>query len=284
VLECVVNVSEGRDPGILAELSAAAGDPLLDVHADTIHNRSVFTLAAHDAAAVDESVHALAKRAIELVDLRRHEGIHPRLGVVDVVPFVPLGQPLGLGDDLDLSEALGARARFVTWFAARGVPCFEYGPERSLPEVRRRAFRDLSPSAGPDHPHETAGACCVGARQVLVAYNVVLTSGVDTAKAIASVLRGPALRVLGLDLGGAGQVSFNLVAPLVVGPAEAYDLVATRAGIASAELVGLLPLAVLRRIPAERWTQLALAETTTIESRLAGASGGSRDEASAELS
>jgi glutamate formiminotransferase len=279
MLECVVNVSEGRDAGVLAELSAASGAQLLDIHTDAIHNRSVFTLAVPDAEALDESVHALALRAVELIDLRRHAGVHPRLGVVDVVPFVPLGnllafgQPLPLGGAADLSDALAARERFVAWFAAQGVPCFEYGPERSLPEVRRRAWRNLSPSAGPDHPHETAGTCCVGARQVLVAYNVVLAdgAGADTAKAIASELRGPALRVLGLDLDGAGQVSFNLVTPLVVGPAEAYDLVAARARIASAELVGLLPSGVLRQIPEQRWRELGLSEDRTIETRLAGA-------------
>jgi glutamate formiminotransferase len=263
MLECVVNVSEGRDAGVLADLADAVGSRLLDVHADAVHHRSVFTLAGSDAEAVQQSVRALAGRAVELLDLRDHEGIHPRLGVVDVVPFVPLDDATGLG------EALVARERFVAWFAAQGVPCFEYGPERSLPEVRRRAFRDLWPSAGPDHPHETAGACCVGARHVLVAYNVVLSAGPERARVIARELRSPALRVLGLDLAGAGQVSFNLVSPLDVGPAEAYDLVAAHARITSAELVGLLPRKVLERIPERRWAELGLSQSTTIEARLA---------------
>jgi glutamate formiminotransferase len=230
----------------------------------------------------------LAQRAVELIDLRPHGGIHPRLGVVDVVPFVPLvavgdqsahhaettetpvkSDASGpLGDTPALTEALAARGRFVTWFAGQGVPCFEYGPERSLPEVRRRAFRDLWPSSGPDHPHETAGACCVGARHLLVAYNVVLRADTETARAIARDIRRPLLRVLGLDLAGTGQVSFNLVSPLDIGPAEAYDLVAARAPIADAELVGLLPRAVLRAIPERRWAELGLSEETTIEARL----------------
>jgi glutamate formiminotransferase len=263
VLECVVNISEGRDAGILAELSDAAGSTLLDVHTDAVHHRSVFTLASGDTEAVEESVRTLADRAVELVDLQRHEGIHPRLGVVDVVPFVPLGP----GDDLD--EALLARERFVAWSAARGIPCFEYGPERSLPEIRRRAFRDLWPAAGPHHPHETAGACCVGARHVLVAYNLLNTAGPDTARAIARELRAPAIRVLGLDLAGTGQVSFNLVSPGDVGPAEVYDLVAAHAGIKSTELVGLLPTEVLRSIPEHRWPELGLSDGVTIEARLA---------------
>jgi glutamate formiminotransferase len=268
MLECVINVSEGRDSGLLADLSTAAGSPLLDVHSDRIHHRSVFTLASAEAGSVERSARALASRAVELLDIRRHEGIHPRLGVVDVVPFVPLGT-----DTLD--EALEARGRFVTWFAECGVPCFEYGPERSLPEVRRRAFHDLLPSAGPDHLHETAGACCVGARPVLVAYNVVLEADVGAARVIARELRGPALRVLGMDLGGVGQVSFNLVSPLLIGPADVYDLVAARAPIARAELVGLLPAAVLRQIPATRWPELDLSDAATIEGRLGGTPSGS---------
>jgi glutamate formiminotransferase len=262
MLECVVNVSEGRDSVILAELATAAGPGLLDVHSDAIHHRSVFTVSDADTGALEASVRGLAGRAMDLLDLRRHEGIHPRLGVVDVVPFVPLG------DTPDLTEALAMRGRFAAWFAARGVPCFEYGPERGLPEVRRRAFRDLLPSAGPDHPHETAGACCVGARPILVAYNVVLAVGPDTATAVAGELRGPALRVLGLDFAGSGQVSFNLVSPSEIGPADAYDLVAARAPVACAELVGLIPERVLHQIPERRWAQLGLSEEATIEARL----------------
>lgn len=267
MLECVINISEGGDAALLGELAAAAGAALLDVHSDAVHNRSVFTLAHADRGTLEGSARSLASRAVELLDIRRHEGVHPRLGVVDVVPFVPLeaGAPL--------HEALEARGRFVTWFAATGVPCFEYGPERSLPEVRRRAFRDLLPSAGPDHPHETAGACCVGAREVLVAYNVLLEADAATARAIATELRAPNLRVLGIDLNGTGQVSFNLVSPSEIGPAEAYDLVAARAPVARAELVGLLPAAVLRPIPEARWRELDLSAERTIEARLRGAEG-----------
>jgi glutamate formiminotransferase len=297
MLECVVNLSEGRDIGLLGELAAAAGSALLDVHADAIHHRSVFTLASPNETDLDEAVRALADRALALLDLRHHSGIHPRLGVVDVVPFVPLGAAQGRGDiparshatglagaeapggasasiggsladATELMAALVARDRFIAWFAGRGVPCFEYGPERSLPEVRRRAFRDLSPSAGPDRPHSTAGSCCVGARRILVAYNILLMEGPELARSIASALRGPAVRVLGLDFAGTGQVSFNLVSPLDIGPADAYDLVAARARVAGAELVGLLPRDVLRRIPERRWSELGLSDEATIEGRL----------------
>jgi glutamate formiminotransferase / 5-formyltetrahydrofolate cyclo-ligase len=263
VLECVVNVSEGRDEDLLVRLADAADVALLDVHADPFHNRSVFTLSSPSQDLLQSTARALASRAVELLDVTGHAGVHPRLGVVDVVPFVPFS------DAGSLEEALAMRAEFVEWFGGLGVPCFEYGPERSLPEVRRRAFRDLAPSAGPSEPHPTAGACCVGARPVLVAYNVLLDAPPELARAIASELRSPIVRALGFDLGGAGQVSFNLISPYELGPAEAYDLVAGRAPVVAAELVGLVPRALLDRVPATRWPELDLSVDRTIESRLA---------------
>ncbi len=255
MLECVINLSEGRSADRLSELAASAGAALLDVHSDAVHNRSVFTLCNGDPETVEASAHALATRAVEVLDLREHRGIHPRLGVVDVVPFVPLG---GTG----MEEAVAARDRFVTFFAAAGVPCFTYGPEppgtpeRTLPELRRSAFSTLAPTAGPPVPHETAGGCCVGARPVLVAYNVLIEGDVEEARAIARQLRSPVLRTLGLDFGGVGQVSFNLIAPYEAGPADAYDLVARHAVVTGAELVGLLPADILHRIAPERWHEL----------------------------
>jgi len=156
------------------------------------------------------------------------------------------------------------------------VPCFLYGPERSLPEVRRQAFTTLSPDTGPRTPHPTAGAICVGARPVLIAYNLWLAPGTDVTVAgrIAAAVRGPVVRALGLDLEGVAQVSLNLLAWREVGPAEAYDAVAAQAEktgtrIARAELVGLAPRASLEAIPEKRWPQLGLATAQTIEARLA---------------
>ncbi len=212
VLECVVNVSEGRDAGVLLALAAAAGGTLLDVHSDPHHHRSVFTLGG-GAVVVEADARALAAAAVARLDLRRHVGVHPRLGVVDVVPFVPLGGST-------LADAVAARDRFLAWAGVElGLPGFAYGPERTLPDVRRRAFVDLAPDAGPFVPHETAGAVCVGAREVLVAFNVWLADGADLALAreVARAVRGPAVRALGLDVGGRAQVSMNLVDPLVVG-------------------------------------------------------------------
>ena len=267
MLECVVNVSEGRDAGVLRALASAAGGSLLDVHSDPHHHRSVLTLGG-DPAHVEADARALAAAAVTRLDLRRHAGVHPRLGVVDVVPFVPLAGST-------LADAVAARDRFLAWAGSElGLPGFAYGPERALPDVRRRAFVDLAPDAGPPVPHETAGAVCVGAREVLVAYNVWLADGADVALAreVARAVRGPSVRALGLDVGGRAQVSMNLVGPTVVGPADAYDSVAALAAVAGAELVGLLPAAVLDRVPVGRWRELDLDRSRTVESRLAAAS------------
>ena len=186
------------------------------------------------------------------------------------MPFVPLG-PDAMRPDGDLGEAIAARDRFARWAAGElGVPCYLYGPERSLPEIRRHAFVDLAPDIGPLAPHPSAGATCVGARPVLIAYNLWLADDdLHLARRIANALRGPALRTAGFAVGTGVQVSCNLVAPWKVGPADVYDRVAESARIERAELVGLVPDAVLRATPVRRWTTLDLGEDSTIEARLA---------------
>ena len=276
MLECVVNVSEGRDAALLDALAAAAAPAVLDVHTDPHHHRSVLTLAGPG---VEEAARRLAAEAVARIDLRHHDGVHPRLGAADVVPFAPL-------DGSSLADAVEARDAFAQWAGtALGVPCFLYGPERSLPDVRRGAFSSLAPDAGPPAPHPSAGAIAVGARGVLVAYNLWLApdTAPPVARAIARDVRGPALRALGLDVGGRPQVSCNLVDPAALGPAAAYDAVAALAAAAGtrvvgAELVGLVPASVLRAVPAERWGDLDLGPDRTIEARLeqAGVRGGSR--------
>lgn len=265
VLECVVNISEGRDGAVIAEVAAAAGAHLLDVHSDPHHHRSVLTLVGEEAA------RAVADVAVARLDLRDHDGVHPRLGVVDVVPFVAL-------DGATPEDALAARDRFARWLAARhAVPCFCYGPERTLPEVRRRAFRDLAPDVGPAQPHPRAGATAVGQRDVLVAYNVwVAGVNATSVRALADAVRTREIRTLGLRVGERWQVSMNLVAPAVAGPAVAFDRVVAAAEelgatVEGAELVGLLPEAVLRAVPARRWAELDLGAERTIEARLAAA-------------
>jgi glutamate formiminotransferase len=213
---------------------------------------------------------AVATEAVRSIDLRRHTGVHPRLGAVDVVPFVALA---GSTD----ADAVTARDRFATWLAAEhDVPCFLYGRERSLPEVRRQAFAPLVPDVGPDRPHPQAGATAVGARRALVAFNVWV-DGLPLAlvREVAEAVRRPGIRSLGLPVGPAFQVSMNLTEPASIGPDDAYRLVAeavqTRQGhVAGAELVGLLPADVLHRIDPARWAELDLGEDRTIEGRLAG--------------
>ena len=266
VLECVINVSEGRDEAILDRLRKVAGDSLLDLHHERRHNRAVLTLAGDD---VESAARAVAGVGVHTIDLRAHGGAHPRIGAVDVVPFVPL-------DGSTMEHAIAARDRFASWAANElGVPCFLYGPERSLPEVRRGAFESLMPDVGPSEPHPTAGAICVGARPVLIAYNLWLVPGTDVSVAgeIAAGVRGPAVRALGLDLEGLAQVSMNLIDWASVGPADAYDAVAALAEekgtrVSAAELVGLMPDAALSAIPEDRWLELGVSYLQTIEARL----------------
>ncbi|MGH9278359.1 MAG: hypothetical protein ACRD12_09690 [Acidimicrobiales bacterium] len=263
MLECVVNISEGRDRRTVDAIASAAGGCLLDVHSDPDHHRSVLTLAGAEDD-LERAVRGVAAEAVDRIDLRRHDGVHPRLGAVDVVPFVPLA-----GTTFDM--AVVARDRFATWAAdALDVPCFVYGPGRSLPEVRREAFRSLAPDTGPAVPHPTAGATCVGARPVLVAYNLWLAPGtpVESAQRMAAAMRSPSVRALGLAVGDRVQVSLNLVDPLAFGPADAHDAVAAVIPVEAAELVGLLPTAVLEAIPEARWASLDVAADRTIDSRL----------------
>ncbi len=263
MLECVVNISEGRRLDVVAAVGAAAGDHLLDVHTDPDHHRSVLTLAGP---AVEEAAYEVVAEAVARIDLRHHVGVHPRLGAADVVPFVPLG-------GADLGDALRARDELADRLGRDlALPCARYGPERSLPEVRRSAHGEFV-------AHPTAGICCVGARPLLVAYNLWLRPGasLDDARRIANEIRSPTLRTLGLAVGDRVQVSCNLIAPMATGPDAAFDAVAARAPIDSAELVGLVPATVLHAIPPDRWPALDLSEGRTIEARLsqAGLDGGS---------
>ena len=250
---------------VLAELADAAGAALLDLHSDVHHNRSVFTLAGPD---VLDSVEQLTRAASARLDLRRHQGVHPRIGVIDVVPFTPIEVPIGPG--MDLSEALQARRQFAEFAAGElGLPCFFYGPERTLPEVRRRAFLDLEPDLGPSTPDPAMGAVCVGARPPLVAYNLVLEENdLGRAKSIAAAIRSSQVRALGLRVGESVQVSCNLIEPWNFGPAQCYDDVAGLARIRSAELVGLISEQLLAAIPQSRYRQLDVDRGRTIEARL----------------
>lgn len=252
MLVSAVNISEGRRPDVLSVLAAAAGNALLDEHGDPSHHRAVLTIVGEDA------VRAVSAEAVARIDLRRHAGVHPRLGAVDVVPFVPYGEST-------MDDAVRARDAYVRWCGETlALPALVYGDDmRSLPELRRRARFELL-------PHPTAGAVCVSARLPLVAFNVWLSSSdLTVAERVARALRSPVVRALGLPVGDRVQVSMNLVAPRAFGPADAYDAVAARTDVAGAELVGLVPEAVLRAVPPERWSQLDLDAGRTVEARLA---------------
>ena len=227
-MECVANVSEGRDDRCSAGSPRPPPPTLVDLHRDPDHNRSVFTLAGRPDVVAD-AARALARAAVDLIDLRRHEGVHPRLGALDVVPFVPY-----VPGDLpprDLTAALELRDKFADWLAAElDVPSFLYGPldgggTRSLPDLRRLAFAPpeeggLEPDFGPRSPHPSAGATAVGARPVLVAYNVWVSS-LETARAVAPHVRNDQVRVLALAVGERAQVSCNLVDPAFLRPGPA---------------------------------------------------------------
>jgi glutamate formiminotransferase len=270
VFECVINLSEGRDASRVDALGATAGPSLRDLHADRFHNRSVFTL-INAANELTRDVHALVGAAFTTLDLTRHEGVHPRFGVVDVVPFVALAPG-------DAEEAVALRDETASWIADTfNVPVFLYGPVdgalRTLPELRKSAFRTLAPDKGPQRASATLGASALGARGLLVAWNLWLRGvTLDEARGIARAVRRPEVRALAFAVGDEVQVSCNLIAPLEVGPSVVFDQVASllrgAGAIDHAELVGLAPWALLKRESPERWSQLDLSPERTIESRL----------------
>lgn len=266
MLECVINVSEGRDRSLVQRIACGDGrdvDPaILDIHSDPDHNRSVYTIVG------TQCPRTVTRRAVDLLDIAHHDGVHPRLGVVDVVPFIAL-------DGSTPADALGARDEFARWAAGElGLPVFLYGPERTLPDVRRNAWKSLAPDFGPDAPHPTAGAVCVGVRPVLIAYNVFLaTADMEIARGVASRVRRPGLRTLAFPVAGTAQVSMNIVDAEEISVADAYDAVLAEAQdvgshVVHAELVGLLPRRHLDRVDPKRWVELDLGPERTIESRL----------------
>jgi glutamate formiminotransferase / 5-formyltetrahydrofolate cyclo-ligase len=270
LLECVPNVSEGRRPEVLARLSAAAETPgvrLLDASADPDHNRAVLTLAG-EPGPLHEALLALYAAALAEIDLARHEGVHPRVGAVDVIPFVPLGET-------PMAEAIAAAERLGEAVAARfDLPVYLYEraarrPERRwLPDLRRGGFEGLAakiaepawaPDYGPARVHPTAGVTVVGARSFLIAFNVVLeTAEVAVAREVARRVREsggglPAVRAMGVALRSRGraQVSLNLVDFTRTSLFAAFDRVRREAEalgtrVLDSEVVGLLPEEALR--------------------------------------
>lgn len=267
-LECVPNVSEGRRPEVVARLAAAAasapGVRLLDVSSDPDHNRSVLTLAG-EPEGLHRSLLALYAAALAEIDLSRHQGVHPRVGAVDVVPFVPLG-------GTPMAAAVAAAERLAPEVARRfGLPVYLYEqaarrPERTrLADIRRGGFegfaaRIADPAWAPDfgrpQVHPTAGVTVIGARFFLIAFNAVLaTDDVQAARAIARRLREsggglPAVRAMGVYLASRGhaQVSMNLVDYRRTPVLRALERVEEEAAalgtrVVETEIVGLIPAA-----------------------------------------
>ncbi len=272
MFECVVNISEGRDLPVLEQLSRAAGQSLRDRHRDRHHHRSVFTLINEPEQLLND-LHTLASTAYQKIDLRRHQGVHPRFGVVDVVPFVALG-----GEDP--GQACALRDETAAWFAETFfVPVFLYGAladgtTRALPDVRRGAFETVAPDFGPNDASSSKGAVAVGCRPILVAWNLWLRDvSLEQAQSMAAAVRGPDVRALAFEVGDDVQVSCNLIDVPSARPSFVYDVVAQKlegsGQIDHAELVGLVPQALLDVEDSSRWAELDLSPDATIEARLA---------------
>jgi glutamate formiminotransferase / 5-formyltetrahydrofolate cyclo-ligase len=270
IVECIPNVSEGRRADVVAAIADAIRSiptvRLLDFSSDASHNRSVFTFAG-DAAGVEQAVLALFERAIAEIDLRTHRGEHPRLGAVDVVPFVPI-DGVTMADCVQLAKRVGATIadRFQ-------VPVYLYeeasdNPQRkNLEDIRRGEFEGLAakmaadawaPDYGPRAPHTAAGATVVGARMALIAYNINLaTDRLDVAKKIAAGIRHSSggfrfVKAAGFKLEDRGivQVSMNLTNYEKTPIFRVFEVVkreAARYGVQvlESEIVGLVPSAAL---------------------------------------
>jgi glutamate formiminotransferase len=270
IIESIPNISEGRRPDVIRDITdqvaAIPGVRVLDVQSDATHNRSVFTLAG-DAGPLTEGILRLYERTVAHVDLRTHKGEHPRLGAVDVCPFVPI-EGVTMEACVALAKDVGARVaeRF-------GVPVYLYEEaasapaRRNLEDIRRGEFEGLAakmaqpawaPDFGPAAPHASAGATVIGARMPLIAYNINLaTDRVDVAKKIATAIRMSSggfrfVKAMGLTLEGRPvvQVSMNLTNYEKTPIFRVFEVVkreAARYGVAvlESEIVGLVPSAAL---------------------------------------
>jgi glutamate formiminotransferase len=294
IIECIPNVSEGRRvdivEGIAGAIRAVPGVRLLDYSSDGSHNRSVFTLAG-EAAPLKAAVLAMYERALAAIDLRTHKGEHPRLGAVDVVPFVPI-EAVTMADCVALAKdvASAVASRF-------GVPVYLYEEasgnpaRRNLEDIRRGEFEGLAakmtspewaPDFGPTAPHLSAGASVIGARMPLIAYNINLnTNRLDVARKIAAAIRQSSggfryVKAAGFELKDRGivQVSMNLTNFEKTPIFRVFDTVrreAERHGVTilESEIVGLVPSAALTAA-AEYYLQLAgfKPDTQVLENKL----------------
>jgi len=266
MIECVPNFSEGRNPHTIAALARVIGHvngiAVLGFESDADHHRSVITFAGEPEAVLEAAVRAAGKAA-ELIDLRQHIGVHPRIGAADVVPFVPLD-----GSTLEDCVAIAQRAGGEIWQRFR-VPVYFYEAAAKVPSrqrlerVRKPGFDGLPPDVGDIAEHPTAGAVMVGARNFLIAYNINLTTpDAAIAKQIAAKIRESSggfrfVKAMGLHLPSLGlaQVSMNLTNFTAIPLEDLYAAVeaeAARLGtaIAESELIGFIPRAAFDQSPA----------------------------------
>ena len=270
IIECVPNVSEGRRPEIIERfvnaIHTVGGVRVLDYSSDASHNRSVLTLAG-EAAPLKAAILALFEHAVATIDLRTHKGEHPRLGAVDVVPFVPI-------EGVTMAECVALAKETAAEVAARfGVPVFLYEEastnvaRKNLEDIRRGEFEGLAgkmakpdwkPDFGAPTPHVSAGAAVIGARMPLIAYNINLaTDRLDVAKKIAAGIRHSSggfrfVKAMGITLEGRKivQVSMNLTNYEKTPMYRVFEVVkreAARYGVnvLESEIVGLVPAAAL---------------------------------------
>jgi glutamate formiminotransferase / 5-formyltetrahydrofolate cyclo-ligase len=295
IIECVPNISEGRDAARVGEIAdalrAVPGVRLLDVSSDTSHNRSVLTFVG-DAGAVREGVIALFEAAVPRIDLRTHRGEHPRMGAVDVVPFIPL-RGASVEECVALSREVGAEVagRF-------GIPVYLYEDSataenrRNLADVRKGQFEGFAakmqdpawkPDFGPAQPHPSAGVVAIGARAFLIAYNVNLaTSDLSIADRIARAIRHVSggfryCKAMGVSLADRGivQVSINMTNFRKTPLHRVFECVrseAERHGVAivGSEIVGMTPADALyaaaeHYLRLERFTPEMVIETKLLE-------------------
>lgn len=301
VIECVPNVSEGRSPrdvdAMADAVAAVHGVHLLDRSSDPSHNRSVLTLAG-DSAGLLRAVTALFERAIAAIDLRVQRGVHPRIGAVDVVPFVPIA-------GVSMPECVALARTVAETIASRfSIPVYLYGEASAtaararLENIRRGGFEGLAarmaepgwaPDFGPASPHPSAGASAVGARRILIAFNINLdTTQVDVARQIARRIRESSgglahVKALGLALSGEGraQVSMNLTNYEATPIERVFDAVAAYAResgvkIIESELVGLIPAAAMAHTTAAHLMLRDFSEERILENRLDAAGLASR--------
>ena len=298
ILEAVPNFSEGRDLGWVRELVqviAGEGAEVIDWTADRDHHRSVVTYIG-DPESVEAASVAAARFAIEGIDLRAHKGIHPRIGALDVLPFVPV-------HDLTMDSAVESARRVAGRLAAEGVPVYLYGEalhgptrsrsDRSLASIRRGGFEalrggfpagrepDLSAPQWPGRPHPTAGATCVGARRILLAWNVFVEGiSLEALEAIAGGLRESGggfrhLRVLALVLPETErlQISMNLEDPEATSPDDVFDAIEERveaAGgqIIETEVIGMIPDPLVLPAAGDRFKLLNPGESRLLSRRV----------------